>query len=289
MLGYLLDWRRFDIARTDTVLEIGSGGHPLIRSDILCDKYPFASYERFLHAPLVRDRPIVAGDAMCLPFRDKSVDFIYCNDLAEHLDEPHHFFDECSRVGRKGVIITPSMLAERMFGWDYHAVMFDVRDGGLVIHRKTEDNWAWFGGTFHELWLADPGFRQVFARHPEIFRMTFEWQDRIPHAYAQSEHPPTSAWRRVSSDDKPITAAPTVIERAKRGVRSLASTGLRRLILRRPEIDLASVIACPICKGPLTSLEQHALHCTDCGAVFPREQGIPMLLPESRLDRVEGR
>ena len=52
--------------------------------------------------------------------------------------------------------------------------------------------------------------------------------------------------------------------------------------------DLVEILACPVCKGPLTLLanEEQAgevisgtLQCTACGEAYPIRDGIPNLLP----------
>jgi len=101
MLDYLLKWRTFHIKPAELVLEIGSGNNPFIRSNILCDKFLFSSYERAAHSQIVIDRPFVVADAVSLPFKDKSINFVYSADLAEHLEQPQLFFQECMSVGRR--------------------------------------------------------------------------------------------------------------------------------------------------------------------------------------------
>lgn len=52
--------------------------------------------------------------------------------------------------------------------------------------------------------------------------------------------------------------------------------------------DLMDILACPVCKGPLTltvEKEQEgevvtgALHCAACKEAYPIQEGIPNLLP----------
>jgi uncharacterized protein YbaR (Trm112 family) len=279
LFEYLLGWRQFNIKPTDTVLEVGSGGHPLIRSDILCDKFPFSSYERFMNLPVVMDRPFVVADAEHLPFRGKTIDFLYCTDLAEHLSQPHLFFDECMRVANKGVIITPSIVAERMFGWGYHAVMYEVRDKKLVIHRKTRDNWGLFGGTFHDLWLTDKTFQKFFGHNANLFRMRYEWENKIDYEYAPLQGAVDDAWKRRSGAEHVVENTPGQFENIKRRARSLASKILRQGILRRPEASLEKLVCCPVCHGELDMGSfTDKLVCTSCSRNYKRINNIPILV-----------
>src|SRR5579872_6345456 len=56
------------------VLEVGSGGNPFPRSNVLLDAYE-ASRERN-YQPLVNDRPTVLGLVENMPFRDGAFDFV---------------------------------------------------------------------------------------------------------------------------------------------------------------------------------------------------------------------
>lgn len=48
--------------------------------------------------------------------------------------------------------------------------------------------------------------------------------------------------------------------------------------------DLLDILACPLCKGPLTldaddQAASESLRCKACGEVYPVADGIPNLLP----------
>ena len=93
------------VDRQALVLDIGSGGNPYPRANVLLDAYE-DTVERF-HVPLVRDRPIVYGLAERLPFRDKAFDFIIASHVFEHSQDPVAFLKEIIRVGKAGYIETP--------------------------------------------------------------------------------------------------------------------------------------------------------------------------------------
>ena len=261
------------------MLEVGSGNRPLVRSDILCDKFPFSSYERSGYASIVIDRPFVAADATYLPFKDKSIDFLFCTDLAEHLEQPHKFFDECMRVAYKGAIITPSILSERLFGWDYHTAMYEILDGKLIIHQKTDKNWGWFGETFHQLCKDDKNFNRLVKKRTRLFRMIYEWEDKIQYEYALSRNNEDEKWHKSSSADQIVEQPPGGIESAKRMLKSILSHLLRKYLLRREDIDLKSILCCPACHGELTyKAVGSAIECTSCGRIYNIKNNIPLLI-----------
>jgi len=229
MLNYLLKWKKYNIKRNELVLEIGSGNNPFIRSDILCDKFPFSSYERSTCSQIVIDRPFVIADAIHLPFKDKSINFIYCSDLAEYLEHPHIFFVECMRVSHKGVIITPSMLAEQLFGWDFHAVMYTYENEKLIIHRKTHNNWGWFNQIFHNLNTKDINFNKFVKKRPDLFRLEYQWQNKILYEYDPTQINETEIWSRKTSDENIVNEAIGTVEAIKRKIKSLLSLIVRKI------------------------------------------------------------
>ena len=57
--------------------------------------------------------------------------------------------------------------------------------------------------------------------------------------------------------------------------------------------DLMDILACPVCKGPLTlsvtkederEIVEGSLHCGSCDETYPIEDTIPNLLPPSLRD-----
>lgn len=44
---------------------------------------------------------------------------------------------------------------------------------------------------------------------------------------------------------------------------------------------LLSILACPVCKAPLTQPADDRLLCTGCGRRYPVDDGIPVLLVEA--------
>ncbi|MGB8465539.1 MAG: class I SAM-dependent methyltransferase, partial [Terrimicrobiaceae bacterium] len=123
------------------VLEIGSGGNPWFRSNVLCDKYLSDNIERG-NKPLVRDREFVQADATSLPFKDKEFDFVLCSHVAEHIDDIAAFFREIQRVGKAGYIETRNYFFEQTVGTATHDWALFVENGKLCAERKWMAGWA---------------------------------------------------------------------------------------------------------------------------------------------------
>ncbi len=76
-------------AKDALVLEVGSGGSPYARANVLLDAYE-ATRERHW-VPLVADRPTVLGFVENLPFRDGAFDFVIASHVLEHSSDPRLF------------------------------------------------------------------------------------------------------------------------------------------------------------------------------------------------------
>ncbi len=63
---------------------------------------------------------IVCADACNLPFKDKSIDFIFSNSVIEHIEDQEQFANEVIRVYKKGYFIqTPN----KMFPFESHYML----------------------------------------------------------------------------------------------------------------------------------------------------------------------
>ncbi len=71
------------------VLDVGSGGKPYPRSDVLLDRMTGAEHR--CGAAMMIDRPAVFGDASKMPFRDQAFDFVIASHILEHMPDPAVF------------------------------------------------------------------------------------------------------------------------------------------------------------------------------------------------------
>ena len=108
------------------IVDVGGGNDPLPFSNIIVDKYPGETIHRRLRK-IVRDgqnlsMPLVIGnrrfietDVEALPFLDKSIDYIYCSHVLEHVENPLTALSELNRVGISGTVIVPQIRQEVLF------------------------------------------------------------------------------------------------------------------------------------------------------------------------------
>jgi len=102
-----------DIRLNDEVLDIGSGNNPNSKATVLLDLYIKDSSHRSMHELKIDERPFVNASIEYLPFRDKIFDYVICNHVLEHVDNPVKACQEIQRVGKKGYIECPSPFLEQ--------------------------------------------------------------------------------------------------------------------------------------------------------------------------------
>lgn len=261
------------VSRDALVLEVGSGGSPYARANVLLDAYEVTRERHW--APLVADRPTVLGFVENLPFRDGAFDFVIASHVLEHSPDPARFISELQRVARAGYIETPDAFMERVNPYHDHRLEVTVRKNRLIIRKKSD-------------WCVDPGLVELYEqrakswvageaipRHPFDFHVRYYWSDHIDHEILNPGV--DAAW---VPPEMPAASQP-----AGRGMRNHLLSGLRSLLSQRgrnKHIDLISLMRCPICKGENLRREGVTLVCAGCGGVHPvRDGGIPVMISDS--------
>jgi SAM-dependent methyltransferase len=253
------------------VLEVGSGGNPYFRSNVLLDAYQETRERHWV--PLVADRPTVLGFVERLPFKDKSFDFVIASHVLEHSTDPARFLSELQRVAKAGYIEVPDAFMERINPYRDHRLEITVRDGRLVIRKKPD-------------WRADPELvelyenrakavftRQAMPRNPFAFHVRYYWQDRIDFEVLNPEvdlgwEPPSGEQRAALRLGLRHHVGQFVLLMARRYLSQRS---------RNEQIELARLLACPCCLGDRLESSPHELHCPQCKAAYPVQDGIPSL------------
>lgn len=261
------------VPKNALVLEVGSGGNPYARANVLLDAYETTRERHW--APLVTDRPTVLGFVENLPFRDGAFDFVIASHVLEHSPDPERFVSELQRVARAGYIETPDAFMERINPYHDHRLEVTVRKNRLLIRKKS--GWC----VDQELvdlyeqrakpWVAS----EAIPNHPFDFHVRYYWSDRIDHEVLNPEVDTTWEPPQTSAISPPASGGAR--KRLLGALRFLFSQGLRNR-----QIDLVSLMRCPICEGEELHREGATLVCARCGSVHPvREGGIPVLISGS--------
>jgi uncharacterized protein YbaR (Trm112 family)/SAM-dependent methyltransferase len=285
MMGSFWMWRLKTLRRRtflgfrrgDVVLDVGSGHRPHPRADVLCDRYLMNDAERA--GPLVRDRPLVAGDLTALPFRDKAVDFVICQHVLEHVDDPGAALEELMRVATRGYIETPSPLWEKLVGRSYHRWMIGVEGGRLMCRAKPETvPYRDLLPTFEGFSRSGEGWPLLTLEHFDEFYTAFSWKNRIDYEIAW----PADGGPRRSGGGAACAREDAEIETGGAirwsGASKRFARGLLRLALAQQRaVDLDALIACPNCHGSLARGGSW-LACGRCRIRYPVRAGVPILL-----------
>jgi len=264
------------VLRSALVLEVGSGGSPYCRANVLIDAYTQTRERHW--APFITDRPSVLGLGEALPFRDKSFDFVIASHVLEHSAEPEIFLRELQRVARAGYIETPDAFMERINPYWDHRSEVTVRHGVLEVRKKSS-------------WIPDPELVELYEEltkpliagsvipsKPFAFHTRFYWTDQIPYRIIDPEV--DANW---TSPEMTLTTQMQTSLRAKFGRLGLAIA--RKLLSqkkRNRKIQLADLLQCPRCKSPELQLGDRSAICTSCGTPYEVIAGVPCMTAQQR-------
>jgi len=261
---------RLPIARGALVLEVGSGDSPCPRSDVLFDM-SLEGNER-VGGKTVHDRPLVLGQAECLPFKDKAFDYVIAFHVLEHSRDPEKFLSELQRVARAGYIETPSLWGEHVQPLTMHRLEVGVEAGSggqqqLIIRKKS--------AAAPDPVLAEQ-FRPVIERrlglprlHPEAWVTRYFWKEEIRYRIVNPEEP--IRWETPAAD--------TIKNENPRSFARRVVMALLRVLAPKRKVDLGSLLRCPDCSGGPLDLGETELRCAGCRARFAVSQGVPVLFP----------
>ncbi len=260
------------VDRQDLVLDVGCGGNPHPRADVLCDKFIEDSQRP---SALKRDdRPFIFADAERLPFIDKSFDFVVSRHMIEHTGEPERFLNESMRVSKKGgLIIAPSSTWEKFFSFGNHLWLIKVKNNQLVFIEKER---AVFDEELSQFFHAYRGplryiVGQIWTQlHRDVLEIRYLWKNKIEYQIYRANN------ATQKKNNNPIQNSK---ELPKIGInhRNFLLTYLRRALYGSRKFNYEDLLVCPFCKSNLKK-ESKSLCCVNCHHHFPLIKGIPILL-----------
>lgn len=254
------------------VLEVGSGGNPYARSNVLLDAYEHTRERHW--APLISDRPTVLGFVENLPFKDKAFDFVIASHVLEHSTDPEKFLSELERVAKAGYIETPDAFMERVNPYRDHRLEVTIRDEKLIIRKKR----AWqhdaelVGLYEHQAkkWVTS----ETIPNHPFDFHVRYYWKDTINFEVLNPEV--DSKWQAPAEEQNSI-----ISQSSKKSFRRASRNILRYLQsqnIRNKNLEITSLLRCPKCLHNNLDKSEEKLVCPSCDTIFDLSNGVPILM-----------
>lgn len=257
-----------DIKKSAKVVEIGSGGNPTPKSDILVEPYLHGEHQS--SKDVIVDRPTFVMKAENLPFRDKSFDYSICFHVLEHTDDPEAFVKTLERISSAGYIETPTPLNELMFPYDFHMTAIaktgenSLKAYGLETYDpKTLQK---LRESIHQ-YVSSQAFLKFYRKNPTLFNTVLRWKEHLtietiglPRTaqdftdYEVPKHP---------HHDNHITL--------KQKIAPILRSTIRRFC--KNEIDIQSILQCSRCQSTkiqtlqVTKIETN-YQCCDCESTF---------------------
>ena len=163
------------------IADIGSGGDPYEHATILVDKYMKDNYQRGVSLKVPEGKTFINADIIELPFANKKIDFAFCKFIFEHVHEPDKACKELTRVAKKGLIVSPTLLWETLFARpkDKHRWVLSVEKDVLIftVNRCDEFLTAYFDNLFASKKQEGLDFKYVFWQNYDKFINCFYWED----------------------------------------------------------------------------------------------------------------
>lgn len=171
------------IKKNERVLEVGSGHNPHYRSDVIVEKFIDSNDHRCGDVKIYPHQTFVHADGNDLPFGDKEFDYVICNQVLEHTEDPARFIEEQCRVAKRGYMETPSLIGEFLFPKASHKWVILEIDDKLVLFEKSKMPGN-YGNNYGELFLnylpyQSLPYKLLWFTEGNIMLNRYEWKDHI--------------------------------------------------------------------------------------------------------------
>lgn len=171
------------IGKKEKVLEIGSGHNPTYRANVIVERFIDTNYHRCGDVKVYNHQTFIHASGEKLPFKDKEFDYVICNQVLEHVEDPISFVSELSRVAKRGYIETPSLIGEFLFPKESHKWVILDLNGKLILFEKDKMPGN-YQNDYGELFLNYLPYQSIpysllWMTEGDITINRYEWKDNI--------------------------------------------------------------------------------------------------------------
>lgn len=171
------------IGKKDRVLEVGSGHNPTFRSNVIVEQYVDDNYHRCGDIKIYPHQTFVNANGENLPFKDKEFDYVICNQVLEHVENPEEFVREQCRVAKRGYMETPSLLGEFLFPKKSHKWIILYLDNKLILYEKAKMRGN-YENNYGELFLnylpyQSLTYKLLWLTEGDLMLNRCEWKDEL--------------------------------------------------------------------------------------------------------------
>jgi SAM-dependent methyltransferase len=171
------------VPRSYKVLEVGGGHDPNPRSNVIVDKFIDTNYHRSGNIKVLMNQEFVQAEGESLPFGDKEFDYVICNHVLEHVEDPIKFLKEQSRVAKRGYLEVPSLIGEYLAPKKSHRWLILEIDEKIVAVEKSKVDFQ-VSHDFGELFLhffpsKSIGFKIIERTYGNLMTIRHEWEDEV--------------------------------------------------------------------------------------------------------------
>lgn len=251
------------------VLDVGSGGRPYPRSDVLLDRLSGAEH-RCGEQMMMDGRPAILGDANKMPFKDKAFDFVIASHILEHMSNPEGFLKELMRVGKAGYIETPNAIFERLYPQAVHCLEVLSINNELRIFKKGQIVEDGFLGN-QRIFEDDPFWAKFFKSAPDMFHVRYYWEGNIKYTIL---NPNVSCeWiEEINEKGMENIGIKKTYMNENQGWREIGQEILKYWYKfwrkkRLKNFELKNILACPECHGDL-QFSEAIMRCKTCNSQF---------------------
>lgn len=174
------------IDKSQKVLEVGPGGYPHYRSDVLLEKKFQTKHEAEAQRGFTKlntfGKTLVYYNGSKFPFEDKEFDYVICSHVIEHipLSEISEFISELERVAPRGYIEFPNIFYELINMQEVHKSFILLSDNEIKFMTKNKLVKTNLQKVIQHLFYGKDGdISKIFNRHKSLFFQGIQWNGHI--------------------------------------------------------------------------------------------------------------